>query len=846
MLKKSMAAALAIISFAALSFGHLPSRYDASLRKGQTGFGTQPAAERGLRGETRSSYSFRGAWHRDSTYRGDFTIARGDTVTHGTWPANDPSGRKLVWWAKFAASGADEPGVLPRSGGTSAWVLVNSLSASQSPTGTPNPQWRGWNGDIVNHSATAPWAIVPTWRNGAQGAYSFTHDDIGAMPFETAVRPGWNVAKEFPQIKQGWGIFVREMTDTDWDLARQMVLEGHEMFNHSYDHTSAADRWFILNPGDRVSEGDLDIPAAVRGKHVVGAWTVSFHHVNTGWSNAVNLEVWNANGNGVLSDRNGDWQGPLGKPYYENGTYIDTLRAENALVTIYAFPYWEGVSPNPDAQFVDGRSTIMKIVPKPGTETITLETGQQLFIRGNQISVNSTGWFEEIDIMNRWPFYNNRAMIAPNPNCPAGGTYVQCDRGRPGFILKMNTAIGWDATAMTRNVRQSNNIINERIYSRIGATPHFRNEKRSEYFGYPFDVYSEGTHAYLEGAGFVGARGGAKSGVPMPSDFFHPYRIDFDAFFIERNDWTPASQGPLFVYPANAHVLLGLNQMVDEIIKTRGYMIREFHSVADFMSPTHDWYNNDLNPDNWPVNNPGLGKGGWWGGIAAFQLRQHYQYLQERIDARQIVVYTPSEAIKYRITANAVTGVSIVPANAGNNYTLTVNASPIAEKYRDEISVIIALRNPTTQMAIEYGSGAGYDRAPYRRPIPMDNSGRVWSVNVNPFRGPATIIPNAPWNGVPDGPTSISERNTNSVVRQNPVSFAGIQSGRIALNLRQAGNYTVELYNVQGRLVGKTDINAMNGVVATNLRTDNLGKGMFILNVKQAGKLVLNSKIMVK
>jgi hypothetical protein len=76
------------------------------------------------------------------------------------------------------------------------------------------------------------------------------------------------------------------------------------------------------------------------------------------------------------------------------------------------------------------------------------------------------------------------------------------------------------------------------------------------------------------------------------------------------------------------------------------------------------------------------------------------------------------------------------------------------------------------------------------------------------------------------------------------ISFAGIKNGQISLNLK-AGDYTVELYNIQGRLINRVNITATNGVNATGLKTDNLAKGMFILNVKQGSVSVLKRKIKI-
>jgi len=87
--------------------------------------------------------------------------------------------------------------------------------------------------------------------------------------------------------------------------------------------------------------------------------------------------------------------------------------------------------------------------------------------------------------------------------------------------------------------------------------------------------------------------------------------------------------------------------------------------------------------------------------------------------------------------------------------------------------------------------------------------------------------------------------NAKTIKKNTSLSFAGIRNGQINLNLI-SGNYTIELYNVQGRMINKTNINAINGVNATGLKTNNLSKGVFILNVKQSEVSVLQHKIMVK
>jgi len=85
-----------------------------------------------------------------------------------------------------------------------------------------------------------------------------------------------------------------------------------------------------------------------------------------------------------------------------------------------------------------------------------------------------------------------------------------------------------------------------------------------------------------------------------------------------------------------------------------------------------------------------------------------------------------------------------------------------------------------------------------------------------------------------------------NISTQNTVlGFAGIKNGEINLSL-QAGFYTIEIYNLQGRLIARRDLSAGNGINATGLRISDLARGMLILNVRQAGTSVLQHKMIVK
>jgi hypothetical protein len=107
--------------------------------------------------------------------------------------------------------------------------------------------------------------------------------------------------------------------------------------------------------------------------------------------------------------------------------------------------------------------------------------------------------------------------------------------------------------------------------------------------------------------------------------------------------------------------------------------------------------------------------------------------------------------------------------------------------------------------------------------------------------------PNKPYDQTKDDYDYTNSVSINKTVNKatSTASFAGIQNNQINLNL-QAGNYTVELYNLQGRMISRTNINAINGVNATGLKVNNLSKGILILNVKQNGVSVLQHKISVK
>jgi len=91
---------------------------------------------------------------------------------------------------------------------------------------------------------------------------------------------------------------------------------------------------------------------------------------------------------------------------------------------------------------------------------------------------------------------------------------------------------------------------------------------------------------------------------------------------------------------------------------------------------------------------------------------------------------------------------------------------------------------------------------------------------------------------------SVSANSARIQRSGNPVSFAGINGGRVHLNLA-VGNYTVQILNPQGRLINSVNVNAVNGLNSIDLRTNELARGVFILNVERAGISVLSQSITV-
>jgi len=200
------------------------------------------------------------------------------------------------------------------------------------------------------------------------------------------------------------------------------------------------------------------------------------------------------------------------------------------------------------------------------------------------------------------------------------------------------------------------------------------------------------------------------------------------------------------------------------------------------------------------------------------------------------------------MTANATSGASVT--KDGANYTLTCTTTEdIPAKYRDEITVMVSLDQAVDSLGVNYKTvDADWGMSPRRKPRKMDATGNIWSVSINPFLGAATIVPNGDWNGQGTELTEGQIIGVGGAIVKGGITaaFAGIRNNEISLRLPE-GAYSVELFSAIGRKVGVSTVNAAAGIVRTGIATENLGAGVYYLNVKSKGVQVMPAtKILIK
>lgn len=621
------------------------------------------------------------AWKKGTVYNGDYAIdgvlpeghegkqeGTGDTVTQG-----DYATKPMYWWAKWY-SDVEEPGTITKdSGGTNPWVFMNNWGIANKGSYT----YKFVSAADIS-SQTGPKAIIPTYRNGAKGAYSIHHDDICALQ-EEFVQNSWDIANKYG-IQIAWGAKVNEC-DADWyQLMKDQLKNGHEITCHSNNHTSAADQWAWVYPGMPASE-----------------------------------------------------QGTLGIEYLEgngNDTMLANFTADSTMTT---------------------------------GESYTNVLGQVLTINkaAKTIKTNSSAWSEKV-----------KANVK---------------------MVKYYSKKGWTDADYKLNVNDAKAELDKNVYADFLGNQFFPKGKKTEFYIYPYDAFSVETHKQLDTRGFISARGGSKSGKVHRGDLYHPFFIDFDAYYLKDNN-------PDLVVPNNPHQLLTLEGMVDKIIAENGYMIRELHAVAD-------------------------SGGAYWGAVPKTLYDTHLARLKGLQDNNELVVQTVSEAVKYFITRNACKTANLT--GSGTSYTLEVTTDPAApastdagKKYQDEITVLCKFPDDWNQLAVYY---AGTSKKEFPRYLARKIGANTWSIGINPYKGKVEIYGNEAQTGISGTPMSYMKSN---------VRFIGLEKNNLKLFVTK-GEYTVALYNASGKSIRSFSGKALtDGAISQNIAATTLSNGFYLLKVR--------------
>lgn len=657
---------------------------------------------------------------------------KGDIVEHG-----DFEGTPMYWTSKWWPMGV-EPGGIADSGMESPWELINSKSFGEGK----EYEWVGWNSNagkweythnnnmIFKPTQIGDWgeqidvkgtgAYLPTYRDGAEGMYTIIHEHLGELDYDWAIHPGNEVGYEHPRIRVGWAAKPFYIQDTEWRLLRDMVMDGHEILNHSYTNNSVYDLWKWFYHGDTLNNNDFSIPKEIR--NLVVDSTV------TSWKS---IEV------------------KIPTVDYIDG---DLNKAE----TTYATVFYQ-VSNNYEYK-VD--STFDEF----------LEEWKYEYVSTGNIKPEHKGWSDEAQA---------------NVN-----------------LLKLFCLPGWTSSAFKANINGTNNLINRNIYEWI-TPPRFAKDKRCEYFVYPFDYSYEALNDSLRSYGIIGACGGEKRGYQTSGDFYHPFHINFDNFnMIDGN----AS----LIYPDNPIQRVSLDGMLEQIYRTKGYMIRKFCGVVD----VDDWQNINLNFVS-------------EGTIPKSLYKKHYEKIDQLIDEHKITVMTPSEAVKYRLTANSVSGASL--QDSYWNGKLSVVASGCPEEYQDEISIIVKLSEAQDQLRVRYASGEN----PRYLPRKMDDSGKAWSVSINPYKEGGVLHF---YHSLHIGSIDFGDR-----LKKGFINY--INKKQISLKLPQ-GDFNFKIYNISGKIIINKVIKGDNNIKEICFNKE-LAQGNYIIKISD-GLNSFKRKILIK
>jgi hypothetical protein len=364
--------------------------------------------------------------------------------------------------------------------------------------------------------------------------------------------------------------------------------------------------------------------------------------------------------------------------------------------------------------------------------------------------------------------------------------YLPPDYTILGGVLKLFCMKSWTAADYTLNVDSAKAMIDHNVYAKFTGNKYFPAGKKCEFYIYPYDAMSDSTHKYLDAHGFISARGGSKSGTPLRGDFNHPYYLDFDAYYLINNN-------PNVVYPANPHQLLSLEGMIDSIIAHHGYMIRELHAVGDPAS--------------------------YWGAVPLALYTAHLQRLQTLQASNDLIVMTPSEAVKYRMSANGVASATI--SGTPVSYTITpvlTTGITVPDKYKDEICFIVTMPTSFDDAALTKGLVTYADNT-HPREEAKKISAKRWAVYANPFKGAFTFSAGA--TEIKNGPSG-----------RNIANIYSFKNGLLRMTV-YPGSYKVVLYTPNGKALRvQSGMAHEAGMITANMDVASLSSGYYILSVE--------------
>lgn len=185
-----------------------------------------------------------------------------------------------------------------------------------------------------------------------------------------------------------------------------------------------------------------------------------------------------------------------------------------------------------------------------------------------------------------------------------------------------------------------------RIGERTGRYPTF--------FVFPYDCATDEALNYLRQLGYLGVRMGAKQ--QLNENQFDPFRLNFDV------NW-PVGQKEGFQRWT-------LNEMVDAVLEQgQGWAIREIHGVDD-----------------------------GWGPVTYAEMREHADYLQQKVAEGSLWVAPPSRVIQYHNQRNHYTLHTLVRSDTLQTegvemlqgvYVVEFLGGPLSETYNTPLTLVV-------------------------------------------------------------------------------------------------------------------------------------------------------------